>query len=125
MNIDLVKSTLSLLHESERYAVTAEQHDALKNARLILYYIMGRGESDAFKDYFKTFNTAPLSPVLSFETKEEADIWLREHPAPPHGATIGAANGLYTLAYSRGLEHPETAPPPFERGVGANGGSRG
>jgi hypothetical protein len=105
MKPDLIKSTLTLLHEVERHASTSEQHDALKNSRLILHFIMGRGEAGEFTDYFESFDTTPLTPVLSFVTKEGADTWLRSHPAPPHGAIIGAADVLYTIAYSRELEH--------------------
>lgn len=105
MNPDLITRTLSQLQQVERYASTVEQREALENCRLILHFILGRGESAAFTDYFQGFNTAPLTPVLSFVTKEDADTWLRNHPAPPHGATIGAAGERYSLAYSRELEH--------------------
>ncbi|MGZ3458038.1 MAG: hypothetical protein ACXU86_05975 [Archangium sp.] len=105
MNRDLIKSTLRQLQEVERYASTSDQHDALENCRLILHFIMGRGESAEFTGYFQRFNTAPPTPVLSFATKGEADTWLRNHPAPPHGATIRVAGARYSLAYSRELEH--------------------
>jgi hypothetical protein len=104
MEPDLITSTLRQLQEVERYASTSEQHGALENCRLVLHFIMGRGESAEFMGYFQGFNTALLTPVLSFATKEEADTWLRNHPAPPHGATIGAAGARYSLAYSRELE---------------------
>lgn len=105
MKPDLIKRTLTLLHEVENHASTSEQHDALENCRLTLLFINGRGEAGEFSEYSESFDTAPLTPVLSFATKDEADIWLRNHPAPPHGATIGAADALYTVAYSRELEH--------------------
>jgi hypothetical protein len=105
MNPDLITITLRQLQRVERYASTAEQREALENCRLILHFILGRGESAAFTDYFQGFNTAPLTPVLSFATNEDADTWLRNHPAPPHGATIGVAGERYSLAYSRELEH--------------------
>ncbi|MFL5358475.1 hypothetical protein [Archangium sp.] len=104
MNPDLITSTLSQLHAVERYASTSEQHAALENSRLTLHFIMGRGDTGAFSDYLKNFNTH-LPPVLSFATKEEADTWLRNHPAPPHGATIGAAGARYSLSYLRELDH--------------------
>ncbi|WNG49680.1 hypothetical protein F0U60_40350 [Archangium minus] len=105
MKPDLIKNTLSLLQEVALHASTSEQRDALENCMLTLHFISGRGEAGEFSDYAESFDTAPLTPVLSFATKDEADGWLRNHPAPPHGATIRAADVLYTVAYSRELEH--------------------
>ncbi|HYO73958.1 MAG TPA: hypothetical protein VEU33_48605 [Archangium sp.] len=85
----------------ERHASSSKQHAALENSRLTLHFILGRGDASGFKEFFESFDTAPLTPVLSFETKDEADLWLRNHPAPPHGAIIGAADALYTVAYMR------------------------
>lgn len=101
MNTDLIKNTLSLLNEVERYASSSEQHDALKGSKVTLHFILGRGEAGEFEEFFESFDTAPLLPVLRFSTKEDADMWLRNHPAPPHGAIIGAADALYTVAYMR------------------------
>lgn len=95
---------MGLLQEVRRFASTSEQRDALKNSELILHFIGGRGESSEFTGYFKDFNTE-LPAVLSFATKDDADTWLRKHPAPPHGATIQVGEELYTVAYSRELDH--------------------
>lgn len=105
MHIAPIDNILGLLQSAERHAHTAEQHDALEMARLVLFFIRERGQSEPFSDYLGSFNTTPLTPVISFATEEQADTWLREHPAPPHGATVGAADALYTLAYSRDPEH--------------------
>ena len=56
-------------------------------------------------EYLARFNTEPLASILTFKTKEEADAWLRTHPAPPHGAVIGVEDARYHVAYSRKLEH--------------------
>lgn len=114
MNPVCIKSALALLHGMERHASTAEQHDALKNSRMALHFIMERNEAGEFEGYLESFNTEPLSPVLSFATKEEADVWLRAHPAPPHGAIIGVGSSLYHVAYSRELEHRKLLPLPSQ-----------
>jgi hypothetical protein len=103
MNPDLIKSTLLVLREVERHALTSEQHDALRNSRLILYFIMGRREERVFGDFLESFNQAPAPPVFSFATKDAADHWLLNHPAPPHGAVIGAEGERYHVVYSRQL----------------------
>lgn len=104
-NPALIQSTLALLHNVESHASTAEQHDALKSSKIALHFILGRGEADEFVEYLARFNTEPLASILSFTTKEEADAWLRTHPAPPHGAVIGVEDARYHVAYSRKLEH--------------------
>lgn len=105
MTPDLIKETLPLLHQVDPFANSPAERDALKLARLALHFIMGRGESSEFEHYMRDFDTAPRAALLSFTTKEEADTWLQNHPAPPHGATIKASNELYTVAYLPRLNH--------------------
>jgi hypothetical protein len=105
MNPDFIQNTLARLHEVERHASTSEQCDALETSKLLLHFILGRGEEDEFKGFFESFDTTPVTPLRSFATREEADTWLRNHPAPPHGATIAAANDLYTVVDARTLNH--------------------
>ncbi|EPX56621.1 hypothetical protein D187_007963 [Cystobacter fuscus DSM 2262] len=114
MDSGLIKRTLRLLHDVERHAITSEQHEALENSRIALYFILERNEAGEFEEYLKNFNTGPLTPVLSFPTKEEADAWLEAHPAPPHGAYIGVGKLLYHLAYVRELKHRKLLPLPTQ-----------
>jgi len=115
MTLDLIQSTLALLHEVGRHASIAEQYDALKNSKIALHFILGRGEAEQFEEYLGRFNTAPLTPSLSFPTKEEAEDWLRLHPAPPHGAVIGVEDTRYHVAYSRELAHRKLLRLPSEQ----------
>jgi len=92
---------LTLLHQVERHAFTPGQLEALKNSKLALHLIIGRGESGEFAEFLKSRGHSRQPPLHSFATKEEADAWLRNHPAPPHGARIEAADVLYTVAYRR------------------------
>ncbi|MFE8601026.1 hypothetical protein [Archangium violaceum] len=103
MNPDFIKMTLTLLHEVDRHATNSDQVDALDACNATLYFIQGRGETGEFKAFVENFDTAPVTPLLSFTTKAEADTWLREHPAPPHGALIRAANDFYTVVDVRAL----------------------
>lgn len=105
MTPNLIQRTLAVLRDVERQAFTPEQLDALRDSRTVLHFILGRGESGEFTAFFERFDTAPLTPLLSFPTLEEADAWLRNHPAPPHGAIIRAANELYSVADVRELHH--------------------
>ncbi|WNG26920.1 hypothetical protein F0U62_25040 [Cystobacter fuscus] len=114
MDSDLVKRTLHLLQDVERHAITSEQHESLKSSRIALHFILERKEAGEFEEYLKNFNAGPLTAVLSFPTKEEADTWLESHPAPPHGAFIGAGGRLYHLAYVRELKHRKLLPLPTQ-----------
>jgi hypothetical protein len=116
MNPDLIKMTLARLHEVERHAATSDQMDALEACRTTLYFIQGRGEAGEFAAFVESFDTAPVTPLLSFTTQDEADTWLLNHPAPPHGALVRAANDFYTVVDARALHHRKLLrlPPPEE-----------
>ncbi len=114
MNFERIQPTLALLHAVARHAATPEQLEALANSKRVLHFIRERNEAGEFEDYLHRFNTGPRSPALSFATKEEAEAWLRTHPAPPHGALIGAGEALYQVAYSRELAHRKLLPLPSQ-----------
>lgn len=114
MKPDLIQRTFTLLQGAERHASSPEQHDALTNSRLVLHFIQARGEAGDFEAYLQRFNTGPQRPLFSFATKEDADSWLRAHPAPPHGALLQAGDALYQVAYLRELEHRKLLPLPSQ-----------
>ncbi|MFY0576832.1 hypothetical protein ACN28S_23095 [Cystobacter fuscus] len=89
MNSDILIRTLRLLEDVDRHKTTSEEHEALRDSRIALYFILGRNEAGEFEEYLKHFNEGPLSPVLSFPTKEEADAWLETHPSPPTELSLG------------------------------------
>lgn len=115
MSSEFIKCTLRLLHDVERHAITSEQHEALKNSRIALYFILERKEAGEFEEHLN--RGGPMAPILSFSTKEEADAWLGAHPAPPHGAFIGVGELLYHVAYVRELEHRKLLPLPSHEGL--------
>ncbi|OJH41710.1 hypothetical protein [Cystobacter ferrugineus] len=96
-------------------AANSEQHEALRNSRIALHFILERNEAGAFEEFFKNFNNKDsFTPVLSFSTKEEADAWLEAHPAPPHGAFVGVGQLRYHVAYARELKHRKLLPLPTQ-----------
>jgi hypothetical protein len=109
---EFIINTLTLLQRVEQHASTPEQLEALKNSKLTLHLILGRGESGEFAEFLKSRGQSYPPPFLSFTTKEEADAWLRNHPAPPHGATIEAAGESYTVAYRREPDFRKLLPLP-------------
>jgi hypothetical protein len=102
MHDDLIKRTLFLLHEVEQDTTAPEQIEAIRTAKIAFHFILGRGERHGFEDYLNGFDSdLSLRPLLSFPTREDADIWLREHPAPPHGAIVGIGEQLYSVGFDR------------------------
>jgi len=96
------EKTLVSLHEIERRTEAPGELDALKTAKIALHFIQAIGESYGFEDYLDNFNSkAPLAPLLSFATRQEADRWLKEHPAPPHGAVVRIAESRYSVGFDR------------------------
>ena len=119
MSDDLFDKTLVWLHEVEQRTETHEELDALKTAKIALHFIQAIGESYGFEDYLRNFNSkAPLDPLLSFATRQEADKWLKDHPAPPHGAVVRIAESRYSVGFDRksGLRVLVRIPPTEELG---------
>jgi len=102
MSHDLIDRTLLLLHQVEQHTHSAEEFEALKTAKVALHFIMERGEQQGFEDYLTHFDSArEPSPLLAFAAREEADVWLENHPAPPHGAIVSIAGELYSVGFNR------------------------
>lgn len=102
MSTDLIDRTLRLLHEIEQRPLSPEESEALKTAKIALHFIVERGERHGLEDYLKGFDSnAPPSPLHSFSTREEADSWLSNHAAPPHGAIVSIAGTRYSVGFNR------------------------
>lgn len=102
MSSALIDKTLFFLHQVEQHTRSSEELSALKTVKIALHFIQSLGESHGFEDYLRNFDSRTLpSPLLSFTTREEADTWLKNHPAPPHGAIIGIDGNLYSVGFER------------------------
>jgi hypothetical protein len=102
MSDDLIDKTLRLLHKVGRHTRASEELEALKTAKIALHFIQFIGEIHGFEDYLENFNAeASPPPRYSFATREEADLWLKNHPAPPHGAIVAIGGALHCVGFSR------------------------
>jgi hypothetical protein len=102
MSDELFDKTLVFLHKVEQRGHSPEELEALRTAKIALHFIQSIGESYGFEDYLQNFNSeAPPAPLLSFATREEADLWLKSHPAPPHGAVVQIAEARYSVGFER------------------------
>ncbi len=82
--------------EKERFLVAI---DALR-------FIYSSGQSYDFENYRKSLDAhAPPLVVATFNTREEADFWLRDHPRPPHGAYVLIAGEYHIVMYFPEIKH--------------------
>ena len=78
-----------------------------------LLFIDSTGQTYAFEDYRKHLTSDdPPHVVASFNTREEADAWLRDHPDPPSSAYILVADQYHHLIYIREKSHRRLFPHP-------------
>lgn len=102
MSDDIIDKTLVQLHAVEQHTHASEELEALRTAKLALHFIMERGELHGFEDYLRDFESSTRPrPLLTFTTRAEADTWLGNHAAPPHGAIVEIAGKLYSVGFNR------------------------
>ncbi|HSP80549.1 MAG TPA: hypothetical protein VLQ93_18595, partial [Myxococcaceae bacterium] len=65
----------------------------LPPSRALEYYLVGLEES------------SPPFPVVSFDTRQEAEAWLRAQPAPPRRAWVRIAGEVYLAVYHPNVNH--------------------
>ncbi|MDY7231761.1 head protein [Hyalangium rubrum] len=67
-----------------------------------LNFISATGQSHEFEDYLKRVETdAPPLVIASFDTREEAETWLENHPHPPRIANVLIGGEYYSAMCSR------------------------
>jgi phosphoglycolate phosphatase-like HAD superfamily hydrolase len=67
-----------------------------------LRFVSSTRQLDSFKRYLQHLESNdPPQVVASFDTREQAEHWLRNHPTPPHFASILIAGQYHTVAYDR------------------------
>lgn len=67
-----------------------------------LRFIDSTGQLDGFKSYLQHLDAnEPPRVIASFETREQAENWLKSHPSPPHCASILIAGRYHTVAHDR------------------------
>ncbi|HSP77979.1 MAG TPA: head protein [Myxococcaceae bacterium] len=102
-----------LLAEIRATSQSKEQQELLDVIFDALLFIDSTGQLYAFEDYRKYLaSDDPPHVVASFNTLEEADTWLTEHPNPPSSAYILVADQYHQLVYIREKHHRHIFPHP-------------
>ncbi len=68
----------------------------------VLRFISSTGQHESFSDFIEHVEShAPPFVVASFETQQQADAWLANHPAPPAVADILIGGRYHDVVYER------------------------
>jgi hypothetical protein len=99
-----------LLRRSEAFFVTLSANESgspweRELIQLIidtLRFIVSTRQHEAFDEFRKHLESgAPPFVVASFDTREEAEDWLRNHPSPPDFAQLLIAGKYHDVIYDR------------------------
>lgn len=116
---ELPMRVMDLLGRIRTSTASVEDQELLAIAIDAMLFITSTGQRYAFIDYLKQSDSDALPPVeASFDTREEAEAWVKNHPEPPDGAHVLVADEYYHVVYSReqnlrrlirvpGVEKPE------------------
>lgn len=102
---------LGRLHDETQSPEEKERFIAAIDA---LRFIYSTGQSYDFEDYRKSIDDkAPPLVIATFNTRQEADTWLKEHTKPPDGANVLIAGEYHTVVYAPERKHRSLPPNPF------------
>jgi hypothetical protein len=93
---------MDLLARLRANTQSEEEQELLAAAIDAMLFITSTGQRYAFMDYLQQRESnAPPPVVASFDTREEANAWLNNHPEPPDGAHVLIAGKHHHVVYSR------------------------
>lgn len=118
MNIhERILAVQGLLGRSMKAASSAEEQELFRVAAAALMFISESGAVHPFEDYLASRRGSPPYAVASFETREAADAWLRQHPEPPHGAFVLIADAYFIVMHVREQDRRDLFPHPILEGT--------
>lgn len=77
-----------------------EDMKGLQSAALALHFVAASDCTNDF-NHFLAHLEAPLPALRVFDTRDEAESWLKQHPRPPHGARVKVGEEVRTVGYQR------------------------
>jgi len=109
----LISKARELLAELRTNTLPQEKQELLDVIFDALLFIDSTGQIHAFEDYRKHLaSNDPPRVLAAFDTREAAEAWLKEHPAPPSSAYVLVADQYHQLVYNRELNHRRIFPHP-------------
>ena len=99
---ELMSKTESFFGKLLDDSVTTGEQASIQLILDALRFISSTNQHEAFGDFIKHVEShAPPFVVASFETREEAETWLENHPSPPVFANILIGNSYHDVVYER------------------------
>lgn len=104
--VDRLLRTQWLLGKCAEGVSSPEDKEQLLMAIDALGFIMKIGQSHGLEEYLKdcAVNGPPLA-IAAFNTRAEAEAWMKTHPDPPHQANILIAGEYFLTAYFPDINH--------------------
>jgi hypothetical protein len=110
---ELPMRVMDLLARLRANTPSAEEQELLAAAIDAMLFITSTGQRYAYLDYLQQRDANALPPVVaSFETRDEADAWLKNHPEPPDGTYVLIAGQYHHVTYSREMNLRRFTPSP-------------
>lgn len=82
-----------------------EEMDAILTALLALHFILETSQVSGFEHYLSIADldarVVKEPPLRSFDTRPEAEAWLKAHPRPPAGARVDISGRKFLVSYDR------------------------
>ncbi len=99
--VELLLKAQSLLGRLSEETASAEEKEQLLAAIDALSFLMGIGQARGLEEYRKSSsNNDPPLVIAAFDTRAEADEWMKHHPDPPHHANVLIAGEYFLTAYA-------------------------
>jgi hypothetical protein len=104
--VELLLRTQFLLGKSSEKASSADEKERFLVAIDAIDYLMKIGQAHGLEEYRKdcAVNGPPLV-IAAFNTRGEAETWMKNHPAPPHHANILIAGKYFFTVYAPDINH--------------------
>jgi hypothetical protein len=98
----LIFEAMDLLGRIHESTPSPKERELLLAAAEALRFIQTTGQQYDFEDYREALRTeGPEMVIAAFATREEAEEWLKNHPKPPHLASVLVADEYHTVGYAR------------------------
>ncbi|ADO68926.1 hypothetical protein [Stigmatella aurantiaca] len=103
---DLLLRTQALIGRLGEKAASLEEKEQLLIALDALSFISDTGRTPGFEEYHKNrSDSAPPLVIATFNTREEADAWMENHPDPPQQAHVLIAGQYFLTASIPDIHH--------------------
>lgn len=105
--------TQELLGRLREETASPEEKERLLMAMDALQFIYNMGLTRDFDAYREDLEAkGPPLAIAAFDTREEADAWLKHHPRPPDHAYVLIAGEYYIVMYIPERNHRRLVPHP-------------